>query len=106
MLRIENLSVGPLTNIQFNVAEGSVCLFKAHQEAVKPACFRAVADLMPHKGEIWLRESCNPICRHGNGENRCSWFRQPVSGGFFPCGQHFLSRPDAETLQGLGLELP
>lgn len=106
MLRIENLSVGPLTNIQFNVAEGECLPVQGPSGSGKTCLFRAVADLMPHKGEIWLRGKLQSDMPAWEWRKQVQLVPAASQWWFSECGQHFLSKPDAETLQGLGLELP
>ena len=56
-LRIENLSIGALKDIQLTIEPGEIVCLSGESGSGKSRLLRAVADLEPHEGEVFLGEA-------------------------------------------------
>lgn len=102
-LRLDRLAVGPLGPLELEVAPGEVVALSGPSGSGKSRLLRALADLDPHGGEVWLGEAAQ-------GRTAAHLWRQRVM--LLPAesqwwadtvGEHF---PDGrvEHLEALGLD--
>jgi ABC-type iron transport system FetAB ATPase subunit len=102
LLRIDDLDCGSVRNVSFTLAAGECIAIIGPSGSGKSRLLRAIADLDPHGGEVWLRgELCSRMPAH-------RW-RQRV--GYLPAESAWwgelvadhMSDPGAERLAELGL---
>ncbi|MFC4974713.1 ATP-binding cassette domain-containing protein [Halomonas beimenensis] len=55
-LRLEALAIGELRGLDLTIAPGEILCLSGASGAGKTRLLRAVADLEPHEGEVWLGE--------------------------------------------------
>lgn len=56
-LRLERLAVGELAEVHLNLAPGEILCLSGASGSGKSRLLRAVADLEPHDGEVWLGDT-------------------------------------------------
>lgn len=102
-LRCSNLSVGSLTEVEVAVAPGDIHCLSGPSGSGKSRLLRALADLEPHGGEVWLGEVAQSSLPAHRWRARVmlvpaesQWWADSV-------GDH-LGRVDAADLEALGFE--
>lgn len=103
-LRLERLTVGELEAVDLNVSPGAIVCLSGASGSGKSRLLRAVADLEPHGGEVWLAgQAQSTIPAH-------RWRRQvmlvPAESHWWAetVGEHFAHEPETAELEALGLE--
>ncbi len=101
-LTVENLSFLQRGPYNFKIESGQVLGLRGASGAGKTLLLRAIADLEPHEGLLWLDDTA---CQNISGPQ---WRRRVA---YLPAeslwwhdrvGQHFLTPPEADWLQQLG----
>lgn len=102
-LRLERLTVGDLVEVSFDVAPGDVLCLSGASGSGKSRLLRAVADLEPHRGEVWLGELAQSAVPGHRWRRRVMlvpaeshWWADRV-------GEH-LAEPDVRDLEALGFD--
>ncbi|MGR2738877.1 ABC transporter ATP-binding protein [Billgrantia sp. Q4P2] len=103
-LRLDRVAVGDLAEVSFSVGPGEICCLSGASGSGKSRLLRAVADLEPHEGEVWLGEQAQAQTP-GHAWRRqvmlvpaeSHWWAETV-------GEHFAQAPEAAELEALGLE--
>ncbi len=105
MLKIERLAFLDWQEVSLEVAEGEVLCVQGASGSGKSLLLRAVADLIPHKGKVFLDgEACSdlPPTKWRREVSFLSaealWWEDRV-------GDHFLNSVADERLEALGLDL-
>lgn len=100
-LRLENVAIGTLSGVSLTIAPGEVLCISGPSGCGKSRLLRAVTDLEPHGGNVWLGEQAqSTIPGH-------RWRRQvmlvPAESHWWAdsVGEH-LVRPDDRDLEALG----
>ncbi|MCE9683475.1 ABC transporter ATP-binding protein [Halomonas alkalisoli] len=103
-LRLERLTVGELEAVDLNVGPGDIVCLSGASGSGKSRLLRAVADLEPHGGEVWLAgQAQSTIPAH-------RWRRQvmlvPAESQWWSdrVGEHFSDGAEDGDLEALGFE--
>ncbi|PMR72256.1 ABC transporter ATP-binding protein [Billgrantia endophytica] len=103
-LRLDRVAIGELAEVGLAVGPGEIVCLSGASGSGKSRLLRAVADLEPHEGEVWLggqAQSDTPAHR---------WRRQvmlvPAESQWWAdrVDEHFPERIDDDDLESLGLE--
>lgn len=101
-LRLDRVAIGELTEVSLDVEPGEIVCLTGPSGSGKSRLLRAVADLEPHEGEVWLGEQAQAqTAGH-------AWRRQvmlvPAESHWWAetVGDHFAGEPEAEELDALG----
>ncbi|MDX5435104.1 MAG: ATP-binding cassette domain-containing protein [Halomonas sp.] len=103
-LRLAGVGIGTLNGIDLEVSPGEIVCLSGASGSGKSRLLRAVADLEPHAGEVWLG---------GQAQSQTpghAWRRQvmlvPAESHWWAetVGEHFEVQPEGEALAALGLE--
>lgn len=104
MLKLESLAVGDLTDVDLTLAPGEVVCLSGPSGSGKTRLLRALADIEPHRGEVWLGEAAQ------SATPAHVWRRQvmlvPAESHWWvdTVGEHFQQPPPEQDLAALGLE--
>lgn len=102
-LRLDNVAIGGLAEVSLAIEPGEIGCLSGASGSGKSRLLRAVADLEPHAGEVWLGE------RAQSGTPGHAWRRQvmlvPAESHWWAerVGEHFTQEPEAAELEALGL---
>lgn len=103
-LRLDRIAIGELAEVSLDVEPGEIGCLSGPSGSGKSRLLRAVADLEPHQGEVWLG---------GQAQAQTSghaWRRQvmlvPAESHWWAetVGEHFAQEPQAGELEVLGLD--
>ncbi|MFW3616262.1 ABC transporter ATP-binding protein [Billgrantia antri] len=103
-LRLAGVGIGALHGIDLEISAGEIVCLSGASGSGKSRLLRAVADLEPHAGEVWLG---------GQAQSRTPghvWRRRvmlvPAESHWWAetVGEHFEAQPEDEALAALGLE--
>ncbi|MBB3189301.1 ABC transporter ATP-binding protein [Halomonas cerina] len=102
-LRLEGLVIGELSGVDLTIAPGEILCLAGASGSGKSRLLRAVADLEPHDGEVWLGETAQSSVSGHTWRARVmlvpaesQWWADTV-------GEHFLEdQADAGDLEALG----
>ncbi|WP_258801377.1 ATP-binding cassette domain-containing protein [Halomonas sp. DQ26W] len=104
-LSLDRVAVGELAEVSLAVAPGEVVCLSGASGSGKSRLLRAVADLEPHEGEVWLgKQAQSQVAGH-------AWRRQvmlvPAESHWWAetVGEHFVNKPEETELVALGFEL-
>ncbi|MCC5884657.1 MAG: ATP-binding cassette domain-containing protein [Halomonas sp.] len=100
-LRLERVGIGDLFEVGLSLDLGEIGCISGASGSGKSRLLRAVADLEPHAGEVWLGEQAQSLTP-GHAWRRqvmlvpaeSHWWEETV-------GQHFAKRPADEELRAL-----
>ncbi|MFQ3786921.1 ATP-binding cassette domain-containing protein [Halomonas sp. A29] len=103
-LRLDNVAIGELAEVSLAIAPGEIVCLSGASGSGKSRLLRAVADLEPHEGEIWLGDNAQALTP-GHAWRRqvmlvaaeSHWWAETVA-------EHFADEPEAAELEALGLE--
>ncbi|WP_111412415.1 ABC transporter ATP-binding protein [Billgrantia lactosivorans] len=101
-LRLADVGIGALNGIELEVSPGEIVCLSGASGSGKSRLLRAVADLDPHEGEIWLGDQAQA---HMPGH---AWRRRvmlvPAESHWWAetVGEHFTGEPEAAELEALG----
>ncbi|WP_232090636.1 ABC transporter ATP-binding protein [Billgrantia diversa] len=102
-LRLDRIAIGDLDEVSLTVEPGEIVCLSGASGSGKSRLLRAVADLEPHAGEVWLGEQ---------GQSQMpghAWRRQvmlvPAESHWWAetVVEHFIHEPEAAELEALGL---
>lgn len=102
-LRLDRIAVGELAEVSLALEPGEIGCLSGASGSGKSRLLRAVADLEPHEGEVWLGGEAQ---RQTPGH---AWRRQvmlvPAESHWWAetVGEHFAQKPGAAELEALGL---
>ncbi|PWV74555.1 ATP-binding cassette domain-containing protein [Halomonas sp. A11-A] len=103
-LRLEGVAIGTLSDVSLAVCPGEIHCLSGPSGSGKSRLLRAVADLEPHAGEVWLGEVAQSSLPAHAWRARVmlvpaesQWWADSV-------GEHLPAPPDAEDLAALGFE--
>nr|WP_299244457.1 ATP-binding cassette domain-containing protein [uncultured Halomonas sp.] len=103
-LILEQLSIGELLPLDLSIAPGEILCLSGASGSGKSRLLRAVADLEPHSGDVWLGEQAQSsmaghLWRRGvmlvPAESH--WWADSV-------GEHFVDEPAISDIETLGFE--
>jgi len=101
-LRLAGVGIGALSDIDLGIAPGEIGCISGASGSGKSRLLRAVADLEPHAGEVWLGEQAQ------SQTPGHVWRRQvmlvPAESHWWEerVGEHFAKRPAESELEALG----
>ncbi|MFY0991920.1 ABC transporter ATP-binding protein [Halomonas sp. C05BenzN] len=102
-LRLESVTVGGLHPVELVVAPGEILCLSGPSGSGKSRLLRAIADLEPHGGEVWLGDRAQSAMPGHHWRRRVMlvpaeshWWADSV-------GEH-LAAPDPHDLDALGLD--
>ncbi|MCH4563739.1 ATP-binding cassette domain-containing protein [Halomonas sp. EGI 63088] len=103
LLRLARLGVGELEGVDLAVEPGEILCLSGASGSGKSRLLRAVADLEPHRGEVWLGELAQSAVPGHRWRRRVMlvpaeshWWADRV-------GEH-LAEPDVRDLEALGFD--
>lgn len=103
-LRLDGVAIGTLTEVSLTVDPGEIHCLSGPSGSGKSRLLRAVADLEPHAGEVWLGEVAQSSLPAHAWRARVmlvpaesQWWADSV-------GEHLSVSPAAEDLAALGFE--
>ncbi|UYG05317.1 ATP-binding cassette domain-containing protein [Halomonas sp. LR3S48] len=104
VLRLDALTIGDLKAVDLEVGTGEVVCLSGASGSGKSRLLRAVADLEPHEGEVWLGDQAQTQTP-GHAWRRqvmlvpaeSHWWAETV-------GEHFAQEPEVAELEALGLD--
>lgn len=101
-LSVRGVQVATTRPLEFTIPAGACMTLSGPSGAGKSLLLRAIADLDPHPGEVWLGESAQhatppPLWRRKVGylPAESQWWLERV-------GEHFATLPSSATLEELG----
>ncbi len=103
-LRLDSVAIGELAEVSLVLEPGEIGCLSGPSGSGKSRLLRAVADLEPHAGEVWLGEQAQ------SQTPGHTWRRQvmlvPAESQWWSdtVGEHFPSRPEEAELAALGFE--
>ena len=103
LLRVEDLDCGSVAGVGFTLADGECLCISGPSGAGKTRLLRALADLDPHSGRVWLGDAAREDFAPSDWRRRVllvpsesHWWSDSV-------GVHFQERPSSEQMAALGL---
>lgn len=103
-LRLDGVAIGALSAVSLTVAAGDIHCLSGPSGSGKSRLLRAVADLEPHAGQVWLGELAQSSLPAHDWRARVmlvpaesQWWADSV-------GEHLPAPPAAEDLAALGFE--
>ncbi|GGY05006.1 ABC transporter ATP-binding protein [Litchfieldella qijiaojingensis] len=102
-LRLDKVSIGTLDGVSFTIAPGEIVCLSGPSGSGKSRLLRAIADLEPHGGDIWLGERAQS--QFPGHEWRRQVMLVPAESQWWApsVGEHFQHSP-VEDLSTLGFE--
>jgi ABC-type iron transport system FetAB ATPase subunit len=103
-LKVENLSFLQRGPYSFEVAAGAVLGLRGASGAGKTLLLRAIADLEPHDGSLWLNQTACEDLSGPQWRQRVAYLPAESLWWYDRVGQHFFTVPETPWLQQLGLD--
>ncbi|OGK08014.1 MAG: hypothetical protein A2W80_15650 [Candidatus Riflebacteria bacterium GWC2_50_8] len=103
-LKVENLAFLQRGPYSFKVAAGSVLGLRGASGAGKTLLLRAIADLEPHDGSLWLDKTACTDLSGPQWRRRVAYLPAESLWWHDRVGQHFSVAPENEWIQQLGLD--
>lgn len=102
-LRLDSVSVGTLQAVSVKVAAGEVVCLSGPSGSGKSRLLRAIADLDPHAGTVWLGETGQLDLAAHQWRRRVMLVPAESQWWFERVGEHFPADFDRSALPALGL---
>ncbi len=103
-LKVENLAFLQRGPYSFEVATGSVLGLRGASGAGKTLLLRAIADLEPHAGRLWLDKTASTDLSGPQWRRRVAYLPAESLWWYDRVGQHFSVAPEIQWVQQLGLD--